>query len=84
MKATGRNPEVDRLRWQCRRGLLELDLLFEAFLEKDYELLTEADKALFKQLLEYPDQRLQEWLMDKERPEDGELCRLVAIIRKAV
>ena len=25
-----------RLRWQCRRGMLELDLMLETFVEKRY------------------------------------------------
>ena len=75
---------MERLRWQCRRGLLELDLLFEAFLEKGYGVLSEADQVLFNQLLEYPDQLLHEWLMGKKPTDDEELGRLVEIIRKVV
>ena len=84
MNTPEQDPEIKRLRWQCRRGLLELDLLLEAFLEKGYEALPEADKRLFNELLEYPDQLLHEWMMGKECPNDVGLGRLVKIIRKAV
>ena len=48
-------PSMERLRWRCRRGLLELDLLFEAFLEKRYSELPDSDKQAFVRLLEYQD-----------------------------
>jgi len=82
--ASVRAPEMDRLRWQCRRGMLELDLLFEAFLAHGYEALSEADKNLFCKLLEYQDQQLQEWLLGKVCPEDADLGRLVEIVRESV
>jgi len=75
---------MDRLRWQCRRGLLELDLLFEAFLKNGYGCLSDADKETFKQFLEHQDQTLQEWLLGKTSPEDAAMQRMVKLIRDAV
>ena len=73
--------QLDRLRWQCRRGMLEVDLLLNRFLETVYPTLTGQDKQLFANLLEYPDQVLLEWLMGRERPLDGRLARVVDRIR---
>ncbi|VAX09676.1 Succinate dehydrogenase flavin-adding protein, antitoxin of CptAB toxin-antitoxin [hydrothermal vent metagenome] len=75
---------MDRLRWQCRRGLLELDLLFEAFLKQGYKDLSEAEKATFRDLLKYQDQQLQEWLLGKCSPEDAAVGRMVERIRNSV
>lgn len=50
--------KLKRLRWQCRRGMLELDLLLGGFLDKDYLNLNAGDQALFEQLLTYSDQDL--------------------------
>lgn len=72
-----------RLRWQCRRGLLELDLLFEAFLDQGYAALPGDDRERFNELLEYPDQLLQEWLTGKGRPDDPAMGRLIDSIRNA-
>jgi len=77
-------PGQERLRWQCRRSLLELDLLFEAFLENSYNSLSNTDKDTFCQLLEYQDQTLQEWLLGKTTPEDPALVKMVKLIRDAV
>jgi len=78
-----RQPGLERLRWQCRRGLLELDLLFEAFIDNGYCNLSDADKETFNQLLEYQDQTLQEWLLGKVIPEDEAIVRMVKLIRDA-
>ncbi|MBN2887641.1 MAG: succinate dehydrogenase assembly factor 2, partial [Chromatiaceae bacterium] len=43
--------ERERLRWQCRRGLLELDALFMPFLEHGHEGLDAAGRAAFRRLL---------------------------------
>jgi len=57
-----------RLRWQCRRGLLELDLLFVRFLEQHYSALDETEQGAFQRLLEQPDQTLLGWLQGQQEP----------------
>ena len=44
--------DIDRIRWRCRRGLLELDLVLEAFLARDYGRLDAAQRGLFDELLD--------------------------------
>ena len=56
--------EFNRLRWQCRRGMLELDLLLLGFLESDYSGLDAELRRDFGRLLGYPDPRLQSWLLE--------------------
>ena len=75
---------MDRLRWQCRRGMLELDLLLQGFLDGGYRALSTADKEAFRRLLEYPDQVLLEWMMGRERPVDKEIASVVERIRTSV
>ena len=73
--------QLERLRWQCRRGMLEVDLLLNRFLQTGYAQLTDEDKRRFVILLEYPDQVLLAWLMGRERPVDGGVARVVDRIR---
>lgn len=47
-----------RLRWRCRRGMLELDLVLERFLGENYVKLTAQQQAEFDALLDLPDQEL--------------------------
>ncbi len=73
--------QLERLRWQCRRGMLEVDLLLNRFLQTGYAQLTDEDKRRFVSLLEYPDQVLLAWLMGRERPVDGGVAHVVDRIR---
>jgi antitoxin CptB len=57
-----------RLRWQCRRGLLELDLLLIRFLEQRYRSLNAVEQVAFQRLLEQPDQTLLAWLQGQQAP----------------
>jgi len=73
--------EMKRLLWQCRRGMLEIDILFERFLKQQFVQLNDADKATFKRLLTENDQQIYLWLIEKETPEDAELARIITLIR---
>lgn len=59
--------ELNRLRWQCRRGLLELDLVLERFLEKYPDRLQGEHLNSFKALLAYTDDEL--WNLVRGRAE---------------
>ncbi len=63
--------------------MLEVDLLLNRFLDVGYGDLTDAQKSVFGDLLEYPDQILLEWLMGRQRPADGGLAYVVDRIRDA-
>ena len=48
----------DRLKWKCRRGLLELDLVLDRFLEGGVTAMDEAGLKSFHELLDLPDNEL--------------------------
>ncbi len=73
--------EIRRLRWQCRRGMLELDVALLRFLDEDYRSLDTVQRATFSRLLEAQDQTLHGWLMGRDQPEEADVQRLVARIR---
>jgi antitoxin CptB len=50
--------ELNRLRWQCRRGLLENDLILQRFLDAHGDTLQGDGLAVFKELLELGDNEL--------------------------
>ena len=52
-----------RLRWKCRRGMLELDSLLNNFLNLGYNALTLRERAEFENLLNQSDQKLFTWLL---------------------
>lgn len=50
-----------RVRWQCRRALLELDLVFTRFLQEHFDSLDESQLADLDDLLKCEDHDL--WAM---------------------
>lgn len=69
--------EIRRLRWQCRRGMLELDHLLDRFLDLGYADLNAVERSTFLALLGEQDTRLSDWFMSRAEPDApyGELIR---------
>ena len=70
-----------RLRWQCRCGMRELDVLLSGWLEDGYEASGEPAKAAFQRLLELPDPELQRYFLGGVKPADEEIADVVDTIR---
>lgn len=73
--------KISRVRWACRRGMLELDVLFQPFVEAHYEQMTLEDKNIFVRLLEGEDPVLFAWFMGHEKCLDPELSKMVIRVR---
>ncbi len=69
--------EMKRLFWHSRRGMLELDVLLVPFLQEAYPTLEAADKQRYQKLLECEDQDMFGWFMQRSKPEDPDLQRIV-------
>lgn len=57
--------EVKRLRWRCRRGVRELDILLTRFLDERYPHIDDDERASFAALLECQDPDVMDWLMGR-------------------
>ena len=53
-----------QLRWMCRRGMRELDVLLEAFVNKQAGPLAANAWPEFEALLRCEDDRIWDWLQD--------------------
>jgi antitoxin CptB len=60
--------DLDRIRWRCRRGLLELDLLLKAFLDRRFDSLDADQRQRFNELLDQPDNDLLDLAMGRCEP----------------
>jgi antitoxin CptB len=60
--------EPERVRWRCRRGLLELDLILARFLDHRYDALGPEERALFEELLEHSDNDLLDLALGRCEP----------------
>ena len=69
--------EIRRLRWQCRRGMLELDHLLLGFLNLGYSDLDAGRRGEFDALLRQQDQDLSDWFMGRRGPKDPRVAALV-------
>lgn len=59
---------INHLRWQCRRGMLELDEILLNFLNNHYTNLSYDLKLKFNKLLKANDADLFDWLFNKSLP----------------
>ncbi len=57
-----------RLRWQCRRGMRELDELLLKYLEERYPLADDDEKAAFQAVLALADPELNGYLLQRQVP----------------
>lgn len=74
--------KLNRLRWQCRRGMLELDIILLAFLEQQYFQLDPQNQTTFETLLTYSDQDLYRWLIKRENVNDPLLQKMIDQVRR--
>lgn len=71
-----------RLRWACRRGMRELDVLMTRYLERDFPRASSPERDAFIRLLGLQDPQLARYLLAGERPADTDLAAVVARIRQ--
>ena len=57
---------LSRLRWRCRRGMLENDLILERFLHRHGSILTLGQVDCLNELLELSDNDLLDLLLGKK------------------
>lgn len=69
-----------RLKWACRRGMLELDVLFMPFVEEAFDELDDDKKLVFERLLTCDDPDLFAWFMGHQQCDDPELADMVSHI----
>lgn len=70
-----------RLYWQCRRGMLELDILLQGFLDTNFDALATAEQQAFGELLDYPDAVLLEYMLGRMIPTNQSIANVVTKIR---
>ena len=69
-----------KLRWQCRRGMRELDILLERYLKNCYAESNDAEKSAFQQLLTLSDPELSGYLLRGVPHEDALISNVIARI----
>ena len=73
--------ELDRIRWHCRRGLLELDLILERFNQKHLDGLDAVQLEQFKELLALDDNYLLDLIMERIAVTDQRLAPVLGMLK---
>jgi antitoxin CptB len=72
-----------RLRWRCRRGMKELDLLLRGYVDAEYPHALPEQQEAFRRLLECPDPLIYDYLLGRTSPPDQVLAALIQRIAAA-
>ena len=68
---------VKKLRWKCRRGMKELDVLLEAFMAQQAESLSAGDWPQLEGLLGQEDDVLFDWISGRNLPAEPDMRELI-------
>jgi antitoxin CptB len=74
--------EMNRLRWRCQRGMLELDHLLGRFLDTRYAEAPADIRRAFAALIELEDADLLDLIVDRERPAPPEFAGALDWLRR--
>ena len=58
--------ERNRIKWKCRRGMREIDLLLREFSRNSMKNLDENDLSIFDEILNYDDQKLYDFIFKNQ------------------
>ncbi len=72
--------EFGKLRWRCRRGIKELDVLLTRYIEERYRDAPAAEQEAFRGLLEAQDGAVYAYCLERMKPPTAELSALIARI----
>ena len=72
---------LERVRWRCRRGMKELDVLLERFVRRGLNRLDEGELDALERLLEQPDQDILEWIASTTANPPPDLRAVVLLVR---
>ncbi len=72
--------DINRLKWRCRRGMKELDVLLESYLLVNADSMASEARKSFSELLEIQDPILYEWFTGRSKPDKKELHDLIIAI----
>ena len=73
---------VARLRWRCRRGMRELDVMLTRYLDRVWETASPGERDAFAQLVELQDPELFGYLVGRSTPDEDAQRAVVACLRR--
>lgn len=74
--------EFERAGWRCRRGMLELDIVLQRFMDQNYRQLDETGLLQFERLLALPDNDLWDLISGKQVNYDTQWRAVLELLQK--
>lgn len=71
---------LQRLEWDCRRGMKETEVMLSPFREAHFHALPRPEQEAFFDLLDCSDADLFAWFTSNERPVEGHLARMIDLV----
>ena len=75
--------EFERAHWRCRRGLLELDIVLQRFMDQYYTQLDESGLEQFERLLALPDNDLWDLITARQANTDDQWQQVLELLQKS-
>ena len=75
--------EKSQLLWRCRRGIKEMDIILQDFINNTYDKLNDENKKAFSKLLDEQDLDILNWIIGKDKPTDNQLITIISIIKNS-
>jgi len=75
--------ELERARWRCRRGLLELDIILQRFMDKYYISMNAIELQQFETLLSLPDNDLWDMITVRKPNKNSGIQTVLQLLQKS-
>ena len=73
--------EFSRLRWLCRRGMKELDVVLSRYLELHYDAASPGEQQNFRTLLDMQDPDLYALILGRSHAQDQSMNQFLEQLR---
>ena len=77
-----KSKKFERARWRCRRGMLELDIILQRFMDAHYCQLSADELQQFDRLLILPDNDLWDLICARETLREESLMPVLSLLQK--
>jgi len=74
------DPPLGQLRWRCRRGMRELDVLLTRYVDEQYASASAEHRQAFRSLLNSQDPLIYDYFLGRQTPSDPALLSLIGRI----
>ena len=80
-RAINNDAAIRRMEWRCRRGMLEMDLLFVDFVSRYLPRLNQVQIAALDKLLDLPDNELWNLVSGADNSNDEATLEVLTMLR---